>query len=80
MLFLSANLGGIFGLCLGGSMISIIELVWFVFDLLYSIIVVWRKTAVVPDKRRNDIFTVTNKGLAVRTRTGKINGKFKFVH
>ncbi|CAF4918107.1 unnamed protein product [Pieris macdunnoughi] len=33
-----ANFGGIFGLCLGGSIISIIELVWFIFDILATII------------------------------------------
>ncbi|XP_047521438.1 uncharacterized protein LOC125060516 [Pieris napi] len=32
-----ANFGGIFGLCLGGSIISIIELVWFIFDLLATL-------------------------------------------
>ncbi|XP_045488424.1 uncharacterized protein LOC123690024 [Pieris rapae] len=32
-----ANLGGIFGLCLGGSIISIIELLWFIFDLLATL-------------------------------------------
>ncbi|XP_053602939.1 uncharacterized protein LOC128670935 [Plodia interpunctella] len=33
-----ANLGGIFGLCLGGSVISLIELVWFIFDILINTI------------------------------------------
>ncbi|XP_045524639.1 uncharacterized protein LOC123714442 [Pieris brassicae] len=32
-----ANLGGIFGLCLGGSIISLIELVWFIFDLIATV-------------------------------------------
>ncbi|XP_047985848.1 uncharacterized protein LOC125226057 [Leguminivora glycinivorella] len=32
-----ANLGGIFGLCLGGSFISLIEIVWFLIDLLVTI-------------------------------------------
>ncbi|XP_050342408.1 uncharacterized protein LOC126768422 [Nymphalis io] len=31
-----ANLGGIFGLCLGGSIISIIELIWFLFRSLFT--------------------------------------------
>ncbi|XP_072940723.1 sodium channel protein Nach-like [Epargyreus clarus] len=38
-----ANLGGIFGLCLGGSIISIIEILWFALELLYTTVVVSRK-------------------------------------
>ncbi|XP_063821263.1 uncharacterized protein LOC135071401 [Ostrinia nubilalis] len=34
-----ANLGGIFGLCVGGSIISIIELLWFIIDLAYCVII-----------------------------------------
>ncbi|XP_063531959.1 uncharacterized protein LOC134742699 [Cydia strobilella] len=33
-----ANLGGIFGLCLGGSFISLIEIVWFLVDILVTTI------------------------------------------
>ncbi|XP_063621698.1 uncharacterized protein LOC134793914 [Cydia splendana] len=33
-----ANLGGIFGLCLGGSFISLIEIVWFLVDVLVTTI------------------------------------------
>ncbi|XP_050676132.1 sodium channel protein Nach-like [Leptidea sinapis] len=29
-----ANLGGIFGLCLGGSIISIIEIIWFILEII----------------------------------------------
>ncbi|CAG4976940.1 unnamed protein product [Colias eurytheme] len=32
-----ANLGGIFGLCLGGSIISLMELVWFLLDLITAV-------------------------------------------
>ncbi|XP_038210581.1 uncharacterized protein LOC119831349 [Zerene cesonia] len=31
-----ANLGGIFGLCLGGSIISIMEVIWFLLDLMIA--------------------------------------------
>ncbi|XP_041976441.1 sodium channel protein Nach-like [Aricia agestis] len=31
-----ANLGGIFGLCLGGSIVSVIEVLWLLADMLYT--------------------------------------------
>ncbi|KAL0891808.1 hypothetical protein ABMA27_015074 [Loxostege sticticalis] len=49
---LLANLGGIFGLCVGGSVISIIELIWFIIDLICAVFV---------NRKANfytDIFTV----------------------
>ncbi|XP_021203492.3 sodium channel protein Nach [Bombyx mori] len=41
-----ANLGGIFGLCLGGSIISLLEIVWFLLDLLQASVKSLRKTTV----------------------------------
>ncbi|XP_061710565.1 uncharacterized protein LOC133520209 isoform X2 [Cydia pomonella] len=38
-----ANLGGIFGLCLGGSFISLIEIVWFLIDILLTTINSYRQ-------------------------------------
>ncbi|CAH0729056.1 unnamed protein product, partial [Brenthis ino] len=43
-----ANLGGIFGLCLGGSIISVIELLWFLIELLYTLC---DQRRVIPNKR-----------------------------
>lgn len=34
-LMFSANIGGIYGLCMGGSIISIIEVMWLLLELIY---------------------------------------------
>ncbi|KAJ0179652.1 hypothetical protein K1T71_004243 [Dendrolimus kikuchii] len=54
-----ANLGGIFGLCLGGSIISVLELLWFLVHLLFSILAVLRNKNIAPKEEK--IFTVTEK-------------------
>lgn len=56
----SANLGGIFGLCLGGSIISIIELIWFFIELLRSLIKQWVMKAKI-NESNNKVFVVNNK-------------------
>ncbi|XP_052750408.1 uncharacterized protein LOC113509176 [Galleria mellonella] len=48
-----ANLGGIFGLCLGGSIISIIEMVWFLFDILYATVTYRKNVTKVNDFQKN---------------------------
>ncbi|XP_047020529.1 sodium channel protein Nach-like [Helicoverpa zea] len=77
-----ANLGGIFGLCLGGSIISVIEIIWFLTEILCSIIASSCRTAVVPkDDDKNKVFVVSQKDMLSKQKSGKrIVGKYKFVH
>lgn len=56
----SANLGGIFGLCLGGSIISIFEVVWFVLDLLFALILNVSKTKVRGRNNKKRVFVLNN--------------------
>ncbi|XP_061377914.1 uncharacterized protein LOC133319038 [Danaus plexippus] len=56
-----ANLGAIFGLCLGGSIVSLIELLLFLLELLFMTLY-WQRKKVVPhNSRTNKIFTLTSK-------------------
>ncbi|CAK1604613.1 unnamed protein product [Parnassius mnemosyne] len=79
-----ANLGGIFGLCLGGSIISIVEIIWFFTDILYTCFANFRKGKVSPKSREveNRIFVLSRKNYAANKTAKKdhISGKFKFVH
>ncbi|XP_045446321.1 uncharacterized protein LOC123654465 [Melitaea cinxia] len=54
-----ANLGGIFGLCLGGSIISVIELIWFVLGLLFTFCGFKNKVAEKKDTKM--VFTLSKK-------------------
>lgn len=49
---LTASFGGIFGLCLGGSVISFIELIYFFTLRLYSILIHQRTVSNVIDSKR----------------------------
>ncbi|CAB3242816.1 unnamed protein product [Arctia plantaginis] len=76
-----ANLGGIFGLCLGGSIISVIELVWFVMELLFKILTSWFKKPVAPQEKKQ-VFIVSQKNLTTAKPIRKMtsNGKYKFIN
>ncbi|XP_046960540.1 uncharacterized protein LOC124530417 [Vanessa cardui] len=58
-----ANLGGIFGLCLGGSIISIIELIWFVFGLLFTFCGFEKRIS--NKSKDKNVFTLTKNNLTV---------------
>ncbi|CAH2106869.1 unnamed protein product [Euphydryas editha] len=64
-----ANLGGIFGLCLGGSIISIIELLSFILELLFTFCGLKRKVANKNETKM--VFTLT------KTNFTKTSPKFK---
>ncbi|XP_023943112.2 uncharacterized protein LOC112049465 [Bicyclus anynana] len=70
-----ANLGGIFGLCLGGSIISIIELAWFILELLFTIARGQRVAHNVHGDKKRMVFTLTNKIASLeKAKTQKHNG------
>ncbi|XP_049886391.1 degenerin del-1-like, partial [Pectinophora gossypiella] len=54
-----ANLGGIFGLCLGGSIISLLELVWFILDFIFTMWKTLRNRKPSPIKKH--VFVVSPK-------------------
>lgn len=75
--YVPANLGGIFGLCLGGSLISIIELLWFLIDLLF--------TTCIPSKKITPQKKFTQKGFAANLSPVKFKSnlgkrKLAFIH
>ncbi|XP_061709523.1 uncharacterized protein LOC133519533 [Cydia pomonella] len=65
-----ANLGGIFGLCLGGSIISVIEIVWFLMDLLITTYTFKEK------KPQTKIFVIEQN---VSNKNDKSEKRYKFV-
>ncbi|XP_045534338.1 sodium channel protein Nach-like [Papilio machaon] len=77
-----ANLGGVFGLCLGGSIISIIEIIWFILDLMYTCCVSCKTDRVTPQSHRmvKEVFTISNKEHASKQLNRKriIIPRFKF--
>ncbi|XP_075971051.1 sodium channel protein Nach-like [Anticarsia gemmatalis] len=76
-----ANLGGIFGLCLGGSIISVIEIFWFIFELIFAISAAYCKKPVAPKEEKNKVFIVSQRDMAGKL-TGKIivDGKYQFMN
>ncbi|XP_059047365.1 uncharacterized protein LOC131842815 [Achroia grisella] len=72
-----ANLGGIFGLCLGGSIISIIELVWFLFDILYATLTYRRNKTKVEVLQKKWQTSVDNLSPLKKKH---VLGKYKFVN
>lgn len=56
---LLASLGGIFGLCLGGSLISVVEIVYFFIKSLY-------RTFKAPNKITAKKFLVKNKQIGLK--------------
>ncbi|KAL4706234.1 hypothetical protein ACJJTC_013777 [Scirpophaga incertulas] len=72
-----ANLGGIFGLCLGGSIISLIELAWFVVEILLTILTGFRRGKVAPKKKFNrKVFVTKLTPLSLR----KMDKRLPFIH
>lgn len=93
--YFPANLGGIFGLCLGGSIVSIMEIIWFLIDLLCTIIhEVFKRKNVTPNngKYGNKVFVINqsvpkepNKVLKNDINTKKLEkssskARFKFIN
>ncbi|KAJ8732391.1 hypothetical protein PYW07_014990 [Mythimna separata] len=77
------NLGGIFGLCLGGSVISVIEIVWFLLEILFTILQSWCQGPVIAPKEnaKNQVFIISQKDMLSKKSSGKKGvGKYKFVH
>ncbi|XP_060801070.1 uncharacterized protein LOC132901907 [Amyelois transitella] len=73
-----ANLGGIFGLCLGGSIISLIELIWLIFDLLLNAV---RNFLTKNVNSRKNSEKKHQKLMKIKTISSKdFNSKYKFTH
>ncbi|XP_050557665.1 uncharacterized protein LOC118280574 [Spodoptera frugiperda] len=78
-----ANLGGIFGLCLGGSVISVIELIWFLLEVIYAVLCSFFKNRIAPkekEKEKEKVFVITHKEMLSKKSSGKKFGKYKFMN
>lgn len=75
-----ASLGGLFGLCTGGSIISVIELIYFVADILTAIVCSKIKKSNIKKLPTTPIYTIKDfklKTPASKNRVAKINASYK---